>query len=150
MRLAARSTLTSKGVAFECLVHKSTSVLRSPARYPDPKPGGYLRIVFARKRDKQRGIRRASGSSRRNIARDSLRTLLLKIRKSKRAARFIAREKTAGDRANLQKEKKGKPWKMNESLPRSLFTFHMRRAALAATIQARLDATEKPAVEPAK
>lgn len=59
-------------------------------------------------------------------------------------ARGFNREKTAEDRANLQKEK-GKPWKMNESLPRSLFTFHMRRAALAATIQARLDATEKPA-----
>jgi len=38
-----------------------------------------------------------------------------------------------------------KPWKMNESLPRSLFTFHVRRAAKATTIPVRLDAAEKPA-----
>lgn len=37
-RPLARSTLTSKGVAFECLVHKSMSELRWFARYPVPKP----------------------------------------------------------------------------------------------------------------
>ena len=36
-------------------------------------------------------------------------------------------------------------WKMNESLPRSVFTFHVRRAAKATIIQARLDVAEKPA-----
>lgn len=38
LRSFVRSTLTSKGVAFECLVHKSMSVVRSLARYSGSEP----------------------------------------------------------------------------------------------------------------
>lgn len=67
------------------------------------------------------------------------------------ATRLDGHRKAPSSRANRRRHKRRKRWekagrsckplKMNESLPRSLFTFHVRRAAKATTIQPAVDST---------